>query len=316
MTHILFGAIYDAFSRAYNHEVSKSEFHEIKYYKVTDQFEYQTEEEVRAVLQEYVTDSFIERHYISNYNEAPGKYTLFKVIDGELYHCTSADIAMMVGVYGTVYNYDGKKCDVRTENYSPDIEPDPLRVRLVFDDGRWKIDGYEHANNNEDKSDDEPESNLSPPPQGWDHDVCRKAVDDLAELEKVVLGYDIQIDEDDSHVVKIGDLSPVYKKVTDKRFSNITEVENYICQYTAADLRMRCIDYIRGEGKNSIPVYMMFGDELYCNERCKNFYSSKDYIIISSDENYIQAGIADSSWFHNCLFFKNTEDGWKMYDMD
>ena len=59
-------------------EKSKSPFHEKIYFKVSDNFKYQTEEEVRAVLQEYITDSFIERHYISHYDEAPGRYTLFK----------------------------------------------------------------------------------------------------------------------------------------------------------------------------------------------------------------------------------------------
>ena len=102
--------------------------HTKRYYKVStigpvynnEEYKYKTEYDVRSALKDYVTDSFIESHYITNYDEVPGRYTLFKIIDGELYVTSSDDLGMMVPAYGNVYNFDGKRCDVDTRNYSPE----------------------------------------------------------------------------------------------------------------------------------------------------------------------------------------------------
>ncbi len=293
--------------------------HSKKYYKVSKlvsdlNYKYKTEEDVRSALEDYFTDSFIENHFISYYDEVPGRYTLFKIIDGELYVTSSDDLGMMVPAYGNVYNFDGKRCDVDTRDYSPDIHSDPMHVSLVLEDEKWKIDGYEHTGNIPD---------AAPAGSGqYDdyNDIGKKAVEDLKLLEGVVFCVGVAADENDTLNEEYDGISVEYKRVTDERFSNVSEVENYICGLASADLRLRCIDHIRGaDGK--YPVYTMSGDALYCRtEEFNKFYClpeySKVFSVISADDNSVQLAIDEYNQTHNCLFLKNTEDGWKLSDLD
>ena len=294
--------------------------HSNRYYKVStlgpdyqnEDYKYKTEEDVRSALEEYFTDSFIENHYISDYDEVPGRYTIFKIIDGELYVTYPDDMGMMVAAYGNIYNYDGKRCDVKTEDYSPDIHSDPMHVSLVLEDGKWKIDGYEHTGNIVNGS-----TYFRDLYKEY-YDVGKKAVEDLMALENVVFCCGVTTDENDTLTEEYDGTEVVYQRVTDNRFSNVSEIENFICSYSVADLRLRCIDYIRGvNGK--YPVYKMSGGALYCNkdefnEKYCLLDHNRYFDVISADDNFIQLSI--DNYTHNCMFLKNTTDGWKICDLD
>ncbi len=294
--------------------------HSNRYYKVStlgpdyqnEEFKYKTEEDVRSALEEYFTDSFIENHYISDYDEVPGRYTIFKIIGGELYVTYPDDLGMMVGAYGNVYNYDGKRCDVKTSDDSPDIHSDPMHVSLVLEDGKWKIDGYEHTGNIVNGS------TYFKDLYNEYHDVGKKAVEDLLALENVVFCRGVTTDENDTLTEEYDGTEVVYQRVTDNRFSNVSEIENFICSYSVADLRLRCIDYIRGVN-SKYPVYKMSGGALYCNKDEFNvkyclMEHNRYFDVISADDNFIQLSI--DNYTHNCMFLKNTTDGWKICDLD
>ncbi len=291
--------------------------HTKSYYKPVDGDHYFTKDDVYKALEDYITDSFIEKHFISTYEEVPGRNTVSKLINGELYISEADDVTMMVDSKGVIYNYDGNRCDVRSTNYSPDILGDPLRVSFVLEDDKWKIDGYVHLNNNDEdirKNDPFPKE-----AEGEYNEICKKATDDLSSLVNVIFIIDVQTDENDTHIEEYDGTSVVYQRVTDERFSNVFEIENYICRYSIEDLRMRCIDYVRGEGKYSIPVYRMYGDELYCNvDKSRHRFLvtayNKGYTLYACDENFIKYGLGIG--YYNCIFLKKTADGWKMYDMD
>jgi len=277
--------------------------HSNRYYKVStlgpdyqnEDYKYKTEEDVRSALEEYFTDSFIENHYISDYDKVPGRYTIFKIIDGELYVTYPDDMGMMLGVFGNVYNYDGKRCDVKIADYSPDIHSDPMHVSLVLEDGKWKIDGYEHTGNIVNGS------TYFKDLYNEYKDVGVKAVEDLKALENVVLCCGVTTDENDTLTEEYDGTTVVYQRVTDDRFSNVSEIENFICSHSVADLRLRCIDYIRG-ANGKYPVYMMSGGELYCNKDEFNSHYcllDKYFGVISADDDYIQLSIenfGDSSF--------------------
>ncbi len=298
--------------------------HSKPYYKVStlghdyrnEEYKFKTEEDIRAVLEEYFTDSFIENHNISDYDEVPGRNTVFKIIDGELYVSIPDDFGIMTSANGRIYNYDGKRCDVDTADYSPDIHSDPLHVSLVLEDGKWKIDGYEHTGNIPGGS-----TNFKDLYNEY-KDVGEKAFEDLKELEGIVLGCGVTVDENDTLTEEYDGTTVVYQRVTDERFSNVSEIENFICSHSIEDLRLRCIDYIRGvNGK--YPVYKMSGGALYCNvEELYEYYClgrfTSGFKVMSADDNFIRIGIYDHGLVqeHNCLFLKNTADGWKIYDMD
>lgn len=288
--------------------------HMMRYYKVSEldsYYKYNTEEDVRTALEDYFTEPFIDMHYISNYDEVPGRYTLFKIIDGELYVTSPSDIRMMALAAGNVYNYDGKRCDVMMDDNAPDARASLVHVSLVLEDGKWKIDGYEHI------------SNIPDGPTYFKDlydkykDIGKKAAEELKALEEVVFCSEVTTDENDTLTEEYDGTTVVYQRVTDERFSNISEVENFICSLSVADLRLRGIDYIRGvNGK--YPVYKMSGGSLYCNKdvsNCKYRLFDSSFSVISADDSFIQIGLGSHSE-HNCAFLKNTADGWKLFDLD
>ena len=290
----------------------------VRYLKVSDlgeEYPYKTAEDVWKALREYVTDSYIETHYISDYDDSPGRFTVFKIIDGELYVSSTTESYMIMGPWGCVYNYEGETCDVISLNDSENHHADFIKISLLLEDGKWKIDGYDHLNNSDD------DTTLIYKDHSAYDDICNEGVKDLTTLEGVVLGFDVSTDKDDTLTEKSGDMTAVYQCVTDERFSNISEIENYICSYSVGDMRLRCIDYIRGVNR-TFPVYKMSEGKLYCCKVKLEDYSyyrleyEKAHVVISADDDYIHLGLDFYIGMHNSLFLKNTEDGWKICDLD
>ncbi len=170
-----------------------------------------------------------------------------------------------------------------------------LQGKIVLDDGKWKLSEYSTAHY--DGCVPRPEAMEKPAEfSSEEEETVYTAIDELVEFDAIVNGGAVVVDENDTKTIPYDDVSSIiYKRVTDERFKEISDVKEYFSDsFTESFLNANSYLY-----EGNLSVFKEFDGSLYYHLSGTegHLYFVGEPIIIESTTDIIRVEVDSSGYY-------------------